>query len=70
MATKEGGITMAKTQAQMRATKKYDDAHYWRPMLRIPKELEEEVREASEGSINGYIVNLIKADLEKRKDTE
>lgn len=54
---------MAKTEAQKRATRKYDAAHYWSPTLYIPKELEAEVRKKSNGSINGYIVSLIKKDL-------
>lgn len=54
---------MGVSEAQLRAKKKYEDKHYWRPTLRFPKEYEEIIRKKSNGSVNGYIFDLIKKDL-------
>lgn len=51
------------TEAVARTKRKYDVNHYYQPTIRIPKELEQAIRDKSNGSVNGYIVGLIKKDL-------
>lgn len=63
---------MAVTKAQLKAKEKYEAKAYKKILLRLPKELEEAFLEKSNGSMNGYIINLIRKDLgmEKEKDPE
>lgn len=53
------------SEAQNRATQKYQKVHYCRVSICIPKELEDAVNKKGEecGSRNSYIVELIKKDL-------
>lgn len=65
-------LGMAISEAQYRANKKYDSAHYWSPTIRLPKEWEEEIR-ANGGSVNNFIVQAVAEKLGKdyaKKDTE
>lgn len=69
-------MKMAVSEAKLKAIRKYDDKAYRKVSVRIPRELEEAFMEKCSGSVNGYIVNLIKKDLgveieaEKEKDPE
>lgn len=58
---------MAVTAAHIRATAKYDAKAYTKISVRVPKAIEEafnaKVKES--GSINSYVLGLIKKDLEK-----
>lgn len=69
MKHKEGGISMAKrvyNDARKRANEKYNEKAYWRYNVALRKELEQLVRDkaSAEGkSLNGYLADLIKADL-------
>lgn len=69
-------MKMAVSEAKLKAIRKYDDKTYRKVSVRIPRELEEAFMEKCSGSVNGYIVNLIKKDLgieieaEKEKDPE
>lgn len=58
------------SEARARANRKYNDSHYWKPTIYIPKELENDIREQANGSVNGYILDLIKKDLENKKGTQ
>lgn len=57
---------MAASEARMRATAKYEKKKYDKILLRLPKGTKERIRAAGETSLNGYIVKLILADLDKR----
>lgn len=76
MRTTKGGKQMAKTEAQMRATKKYVAKAYYRPSIMLRREYEELLRQKAEVkglSVSGYIVELIKKDLgitDTKKDTD
>lgn len=54
---------MTASAAHMKATKKYEDKAYKKILVRLPKELESAFIEKSNGSMNGYIIDLIKKDL-------
>lgn len=58
---------MAKSDAQKRAVKKWESTNYWRPMIRLPKSLETEVRAHCGDSINGFIRTAIEEKLEREK---
>lgn len=57
------------SEAQKRATMKYDKKAYYHVNLRIPAALESDVRTAAaaltEGSINGFILCAIREKLER-----
>lgn len=55
----------ATSEAKRRANAKYDSTQAKR-LLRMPPELEKIVLENIDGSFNGYILDLIRADLEKK----
>lgn len=57
---------MTASEARMRATAKYEKKKYDKVLLRLPKGTKERIRAAGETSLNGYIVKLILADLDKR----
>ena len=60
---------MAKTEAQIRATKKYDKKAYYRPTIMLRREYEEQIHERAEElhlSMSSYIQTLIKKDLEEK----
>lgn len=58
---------MAVTAAHIRATAKYDAKAYTKISVRVPKAIEEAFNEKvkESGSINSYVLGLIKKDLEK-----
>lgn len=63
---------MAVTDIQKRAIDKYR-SKYVQVAVLLPRELEPIVREVSGGRKAGYMLDLVKADLEKRgllKDSE
>lgn len=48
------------TEAQKRATKKYEDKAYWKTLVRFPKKTEEEIRAyIGNGSLNNFIVEAV-----------
>lgn len=57
---------MAVSEAQMRATAKYEKKKYDKVHLRLPKGTKERIRAAGETSLNGYIAELVLDDLDKR----
>lgn len=61
---------MAVSAAHIRATAKYDAKAYTRMTVRVPKAIEPEVNKKIEehGSINGYLLDLIKKDLGIQKE--
>ena len=60
---------MAKSEAQIRATNKYDSKTYYRPSIMLRREYETAIRNrASELnlSMSAYIQTLIKKDLDEK----
>lgn len=58
---------MAKTEAQIRATKKYDKKTYYRPTILLRREYEEQIHDRAKDlnmSMSSYILELIKKDLD------
>lgn len=54
------------SKAQQKAVKKYEDKAYFKPMIRIKKEKEAEIRQAAEicnTSLNNFIVQAIEEKL-------
>lgn len=59
---------MTATKAHMKATKKYEDKAYFKTLVRFQKEDEDRIRAAANeagNSLNGYIVGLVMADVER-----
>lgn len=58
---------MAQTEAQKRATEKWQAQHYERKSIKLHKEKDSDILEklANVKSINTYIKDLIRADLQK-----
>lgn len=62
---------MAVSKAQQRATQKYTTKTYYRPSIMLRREYEEALREKAEAkgmSVSGYIIELIKKDLDINED--
>jgi hypothetical protein len=60
-------MIMAKTEAQVRATKKYDLKAYYRPTIYLRREYEETIHARAKEldmSMSEYIQSLIKKDLD------
>lgn len=59
---------MAISKAQSKAVHKYVKNHYYRISVTIPaarrSDVENRAREVSEGSVNGLINSLLRADLD------
>lgn len=60
-----GGVDMV-TEAQKKATYKYEKNTYFKTLVRFPKELEEQIRAAAGDSLNGFIVDCVKKQLENK----
>lgn len=60
------------SEARYKANRRYDAKAYYRPALRIPVALEEQLKQkaAEHGSINDYILTLIKKDLGIKEGNE
>ena len=56
---------MPVTEAQKRATAKYEKENYDKILIRFPKGTKDRIKEHGE-SVNGYIISLVLADLERR----
>lgn len=57
---------MPASKAHIRATTKWEKENYFRTMIRLPKDLEEVIRQkANEDgkSLNGYLADLVKKDI-------
>lgn len=50
---------MPASESQLRATKKYDNDHYFKKLVRFRKEDEEAIRAAAGKSLNGFIVDAV-----------
>lgn len=62
---------MTVTKAHMKATKKYEDKAYFKTLVRFQKEDEDRIRAAANetgNSLNGYIVGLVMADVERMEN--
>ena len=60
---------MAKTEAQIRATKKYDKKAYYRPTIMLRREFEDVIHDRAKElnmSMSSYIQALIKKDLDEK----
>ena len=57
----------AKTPQRRAQIEAYSKEHYERVTLRLYKGMKDEIKAAGIESINGYIVDLIRSDLDKRK---
>lgn len=63
---------MAKTEAQIRATKKYDKKAYYRPTIMLKREFEVLIHNRAKElnmSMSSYILSLIKKDLNIEEDS-
>ena len=59
---------MAKSSAQIKATKKYDKKTYYRPTIMLRREYEDAIHNRAKElnlSMSSYILALIKKDLEE-----
>lgn len=66
VSSRRGYHRMAKTEAQIRATQKYDKKAYYRPTIYLSREYEMALHDkaAAKGkTVSTYIQDLIKADL-------
>ena len=54
------------SEAQKKATMRYEKKNYDKVLLRLPKGLKDEIKETGK-SINGFIVEAIKAKLEEEQ---
>ncbi len=52
------------SEAQKKATAKYEKENYDKILVRFPKGMKEKIQEKSK-SINGFIVEAVKKELEK-----
>ena len=56
---KEGGRAMAVTEAQKKATAKYEKENYDKVLVRFPKGTKELIQKSGASSINGYIIKCV-----------
>lgn len=56
---------MTYSEAQKKASRKYNEKNYERLYITVPKGLKARI-EKTEKSINGYVNNLIMEDLQKK----
>lgn len=55
------------SDAQKRATAKYEKSAYFKTLVRFPAGLENEIRSAAGGSLNGFIVSAVLEKMEREK---
>ena len=55
------------SNAQMRATAKYEKANYFKTLVRFPKDKEQVIRESAGDSLNGFIVSAVLEKIERDK---
>lgn len=58
------------TDAQRRATKKFEEKAYFKTLVRFKKEDEERIRNAAGDSLNGFIVKCVLDKLNSEESTE
>lgn len=58
------------TDAQRRATKKFEEKAYFKTLVRFKKEDEERIRNAAGDSLNGFIVRCVLDKLNNEESTE
>lgn len=58
------------TDAQRRATKKFEEKAYFKTLVRFKKEDEERIRNAAGDSLNGFIVRCVLDKLNSEESTE
>lgn len=58
------------TDAQRRATKKFEEKAYFKTLVRFKKEYEERIRNAAGNSLNGFIVRCVLDKLNGEESTE
>lgn len=58
------------SEAQKRATAKYNKSAYFESKVRFPKKIETEIRTAAGESLNGFIVSAVLEKLERMKQAE
>ena len=58
------------TDAQRRATKKFEEKAYFKTLVRFKKEDEERIRNAAGDSLNGFIVKCVLDKLNSKESTE
>lgn len=58
------------TDAQRRATKKFEEKAYFKTLVRFKKEDEERIRNAAGDSLNGFIVKCVLDKLNGKESTE
>jgi uncharacterized protein (DUF1778 family) len=56
------------SEAQMRATKKYEEKAYFSAHVRFPANKEELIRRAAGKSLNGFIVQAVLEKIEKSEN--
>lgn len=56
------------TEAQRRATKKFEDKAYFKALVRFKKSDEEMIRKAAGDSLNGFIVQAVMEKIERDKN--
>lgn len=55
------------SDAQKRATAKYEKGAYFKTLVRFPAGLESDIRLAAGGSLNGFIVSAVLEKMEREK---
>ncbi len=58
------------SDAQMKATAKYEKLNYFKVLVRFPKDKEAEIRKAAGDSLNGFIVQAVFEKIERDRKTE
>ena len=56
---------MAVSEAQKKATAKYEEKKYDKVLIRFPKNTKEKIKETGASSVNNFIVTAVKNELEK-----
>ena len=53
------------SEAQKRATYKYEKTAYFKTLVRFPAEKEKKIRDAAGNSLNGFIVSAVLEKIER-----
>jgi hypothetical protein len=55
------------TEAQKRATAKYEKEAYFKTLVRFPASMEKDIREKAGASLNGFIVKAVLEKLDREE---
>ena len=58
------------SDAQKKATYKYEKKAYFKTLVRFPVDMETEIRNACGDSLNGFIVSAVREKIERETEKE